>query len=391
MRQFATIIMLFILQNHFAQNHIKYTKDSDTTLINYRNKVEDKFDIQHITDLQESYVFRSWNTNSLLEIRKDSTNQLTGTITYIADESSKENSSIYTKTFNLSYKEVAELYKVINTSRIDTIADDYLIAGWPRGFDGYLYTYETKNDSVYSRKSYRCAGNYQLLPEAVAVERFNKKLYDCLTKDYFKIFEDEMPFLSWHYPGTALHVSKILPKEQFLNYKTIQRKNGPYINKTKHYKLVYNEYASDGPKNDTITTIIHNWRGYKFVTTINYFPRIELRNHCILKNKDTIANTGIFNNKVSKLLNKINKSLEKQFIKIKQTDAKEASPCLEGMTFIPFEMDKLEMEINTEKEFTFIAQNNVGMACLPVMYYSITIAYSKIKKYLIDTLTKVSD
>jgi hypothetical protein len=202
---FTTLIIVSIALHSLAQQKIQYTKDSDTTLINYRNKVEYKFDIQHITDLQEPYVFRSWNTNSLLEIRKDSTNQLTGSITYIADESSKENSCIYTKTFNLSYKEVVEMYKVINASRIDTIPDDNLIVGWPRGFDGYVYTYETKTDSIYTHKSYWCPGNYKLLPEAVAVEHFNKQLYACLTKGYFKIFENEMPFLSWHCRHCSTH------------------------------------------------------------------------------------------------------------------------------------------------------------------------------------------
>lgn len=371
-----------------AQHKIRYTKDSDTTFLKYQNKVEYRFDIQHITDLQDPYVFRSWNTNSMLEIRKDSTNQIKGTITYIANESTKEkNSSIYTKSFNLSRKEVAEMCKVITASQIDTIPDDNLIAGWPRGFDGYAYTYETKNGLVYSHKSYWCAGNHKLIPEAVVVERFNNQLYDCLEKDYFEIFEADMPFLAWHYQGAALHVGKILTADEYSRYYGEIRLHGPYVNKTVRYKPVKNHDAQYTEKMAGVTTVIRDWRGYKFVnvSTPDDERNLFYENFITLQT-DTIKNHVIFNDNAGKLLQKINRKLERQFL-----DSKKTNSCLDNITFKPFELDNLKLEINDKKQFTFTAEYDAGMACIPAIFDSVTIPYSKIRRYLIETLTKVNN
>ncbi len=381
------IFLLFASVSH-SQHKIQYTKDSDTTLSVYKSKVEDRFDIQHISDLQEPYVFRSWNTYSLLEIRKDSTNQLTGTITYIANESTKEkNSSIYTKSFNLSLKEVIEMYKVITSSRIDTIPDDKLIAGWPHGFDGYTYTYQTKNGSVYSHKSYWCAGSYKFIPEAVAVEHFNNQLYTCLEKDYFKIFEEGMPFLAWHYAGSAVHIGKILGSVEHSRYYGEIHLHGPYVNKTVRYKPLKNHYAQDTEKMAVITTVIRDWRGYKFVnmSTPDDKGRLFYENFIILQ-RDTIPNHVIFNENTGKLLQKINQKLEHKFLAAKKT-----KPCLENITFKPFELDKLKLEINDKKQFIFTAEYDAVIACIPAICYRVIIPYSKIRKYLIETLTKVNE
>jgi len=387
-------ILLFLFTISFmatfcqAQHKIQYAKDSDTTLLKYKNKINYRFDIQYITDSQEPYVFRSWNTYSLLEIRKDSTNQLTGTITYIANESTKEkNSSIYTKSFNLSLKEVIEMYKVITSSRIDTIPDDKLIAGWPHGFDGYTYTYQTKNGSVYSHKSYWCAGDYKFIPEAVAVEHFNNQLYACLEKNYFKIFEEGMPFLAWHYAGSVIHIGKILGSVEHSRYYGEIHLHGPYVNKTVRYKPLKNHYAQDTEKMAVITTVIRDWRGYKFVnvSTPDDKGRLFYENFIILQ-RDTIPNHVIFNESPGKLLQKINRKLEHKFLAAKKTN-----PCLENITFKPFELDNLKLEINDKKQFIFTAEYYAGIACIPAICHRVIIPYSKIRKYLIEALTKVNE
>ncbi|MFP9112770.1 hypothetical protein ACLI1A_02440 [Flavobacterium sp. RHBU_3] len=385
------ILILLGVFNSLAQQNIHYTKDSDTTSIKYTHDVENRFDIEPICGLQEPFVFRSWNPRSLLEIRKDSTNQLSGSITYMVHESSQNNSGVYTKVFNLSRKEVAKMYKIITQSKVDTIPDKKYITGWPWGFDGYTYTYETKNGSVYSHKSYWCAGNYKLIPKAVAVEKFNKELYSCLDEGYFKAFNNGIPFLGWLYPGSAMYTGKILTAEERRRYDGEIWKKGPYMNKTTHYKLVYNEFTPGEPQNDTTTTITRNWRGYKFVNVSEPDGKGRMYyQDLIILQKDTLPNQAIFNEKYEKLLQKINRKLEQQFLKMKKEDIKETNSYLEDLVFTPFEIDKLLIEINDEKSFTFIAQYDVGMACLPVMFDRVTIPYSKIRKYLIDTLTKVN-
>ncbi len=136
-----------------------------------------------------------------------------------------------------------------------------------------------------------------------------------------------------------------------------------------------------------ITTVIRDWRGYKFVnmSTQDDKGRLFYENFIILQ-RDTIPNHVIFNENTGKLLQKINQKLEHKFLAAKKTN-----PCLENITFKPFELDKLKLEINDKKQFIFTAEYDAVIACIPAICYRVIIPYSKIRKYLIETLTKVNE
>lgn len=136
---------------------------------------------------------------------------------------------------------------------------------------------------------------------------------------------------------------------------------------------------------DTIRTVTYSWAGYEFKSEsgTDYKGRNWV-NYALAKGEDTLKNSAIFNNKLPKLMRNLNVNFKKQFDENKAVE--DYKDCLENITFANFTMDSLDMGIDQNKEFTFRAYFDVGMACLPVMYAWITLPYKDIKPYLIEDL-----
>ena len=195
--------IFFLISSHFcfAQNKLILTQGSDSLLLKYQKERTAFFGVSQIENINADFVFRFWNTNHLVQITSVK-GLITGQVIY-AVKSTDKSGRFFRKRFDLSIKDVEFVSELFN-SKLNHLK----VLNFESGFDGRSYIYETKKWNIYSINSYSTCCNDE--SEAKIYLEINKEIESEINfKDYYKIFEKEIPFRSYTYYGVPYTVLKL--------------------------------------------------------------------------------------------------------------------------------------------------------------------------------------
>ena len=215
-----------------TERNLKLSIDSDTVFWKreYEIKIHN-FNLTKIENLEQDFIFRFWNVGNLLEIKKTKSN-IKGKVTYFVYEVWEDNykADKFVKHFDLKQDTSEKIYSLITESKISDYPSDKFISNWKQGFDGVTYIYEIVSNSNYSFKHYWTPNAQKNVKEAKSIMEFNDQINNIINiKEQRTIFEKEIPFISYTYPGSSSIATKIVSKQEFKKYKR-KRKRKPMAN-----------------------------------------------------------------------------------------------------------------------------------------------------------------
>lgn len=206
----------------FSQDvNLNLTSDSDT--IFWKNVVDSQIKEFNLPQLntKDDFVFRHWFYGRLFEVQKTD-NILKASIFFYVSEVWENNfdANKFSKEYVLSESSAQKLYNFIINNKLNDIPSQNFIKEWNTGFDGIQYIYEFKIGNNYSFKNYWTPSAFEDLMEAQHITEFNFELHKLFEFKHFqKSFDNEIPFLSYTYPGSATAISKAVTKKELRQYK----------------------------------------------------------------------------------------------------------------------------------------------------------------------------
>ena len=198
----------------FGQDNIRFSPDSDTAFwYTYKNSYVKDFKLGLIETDTSKYIFRFWSNGLTIKLTK-SDNNYSGVVTQFVEQyPTKSKKKVFIKKTNLIPAVVDNAFKLIDSVKINELHSDKNIKGWQQGFDGITYFIEYKIDNNYSFKNYWTPTSQDSLAEAKLLLYFISSLENLIDlKNSLKIFQNEIPFDSWTYPGSSTSVIRIKPK-----------------------------------------------------------------------------------------------------------------------------------------------------------------------------------
>lgn len=217
------VILLFSLSiTAFNQErNLNLTADSDTVF--WKNVVYDdiqEFNLPQI-DVSAEFVFRHWFYGHLFEVKKTNGIIQASIYFYVSEIWENDyNANRFSKEYVVNGSIAKELYSYIINNKLNDIPSQNFIEKWTSGFDGIEYIYENKNDNNYSFKNYWTPSAFENLREAEDIIEFNREFYIIFKLEHFqKLFDKDIPFLSYTYPGSAVSISKAVTKKELRQYK----------------------------------------------------------------------------------------------------------------------------------------------------------------------------
>lgn len=200
-----TCLLYLICGDAFAQNAkpVIFTADSDTTSYGRMDSQIKRFSLWDM----DTAIYYS-RISSLKYFLEFTTTK--GRLSMAANETSQygQTGDCFVKVFeldSLQLSQVLDLYSLLN---IDVIPTDKFIAEWKWGFDGIIYTFESRRDTLYSLKHY-WTPEIQENETAHKLDSFFKRLDRIV--DYpekQKIMNQEVPFQMWSMDGSIVGVSR---------------------------------------------------------------------------------------------------------------------------------------------------------------------------------------
>jgi hypothetical protein len=198
----------------FGQDNIRFSPDSDTAFwYAYKNSYVKDFKLGLIEPDTAKYVFRFWSNGLIIKLTKSNNNYSGEIIRFVEQYPAKSKKNIFVKK-NIILPEVADkALEPIDSLKINELPSDKNIKGWQQGFDGITYFIEYKVDSRYSFKNYWTPSSQDSLAEAQLLLTFISSLESLLDlKNSSKVFQNEIPFDSWTYPGNSNAVLRVKSK-----------------------------------------------------------------------------------------------------------------------------------------------------------------------------------
>lgn len=188
------LLLFFLFFNYSFSQNKQIVGD---TAYWYKNAKEFENEIQ-LTNFEESksdFAFRFRNQGQILEIIKDDSTKISGTITnyiYYRRRSRDDRKILYNKEI-LSVEQAQNIYEIVQNTEILAMPSEKEIKNWSQGFDGIIYILEYADKSTYSFKNY-WTPEIQKIPEALKLNKFVKNISDTLMlMDSYKLFKENLP------------------------------------------------------------------------------------------------------------------------------------------------------------------------------------------------------
>jgi len=194
-----------------AQWDIQFSNDSDTAFwYRYKNDYIKKFKLGFIENDTNNYSFRLWSFGLVIKVTDKGGGEI---IRFVEASPSGKHKKIFVKRYPISLTDVFQVRRLIDSLQIEMLPSDKNIKGWQQGFDGITYFTEYKKDRQYSFKNYWTPTSQDTLKEAVRFQNFVTGLDKILgLRANSNKFQDDIPFDSWTYPGSAKSVLRIKPR-----------------------------------------------------------------------------------------------------------------------------------------------------------------------------------
>ena len=215
MKTLISLLLLFIFTNStFAQSDFHLSKDSDTTFW-YANKniYARLFKLGFIENDTNAYSFRFWSLGLVIKVVEKTNQNFGEIIRFVEAYPNMKKKKVFTKHYPITASQALQVRHLIDSLEIETLPSDKNIAGWQNGFDGIEYFTEFRKNGEYTFKNYWTPTAQDTLKEAILLQSFVSGLSKILNlKNNGKVFQDDIPFDSWTYPGSASAVLRVKQK-----------------------------------------------------------------------------------------------------------------------------------------------------------------------------------
>ena len=215
----SLLLLLLLTDTLYCQTYIQFSNDSDTAFwYRYKNDNAKKFKLGLIENDTTHYSFRFWSFGLVIKVTDKADKDFGEIIRFVEAYPNDKQKKVFTKRYSLSATKAAQVKHLIDSLQIELLPSDKNINGWQHGFDGIEYLTEFKKGNQYSFKNYWTPTSQDTLKEAILFQSFVSGLDTILDlKSNSKEFQDEIPFDSWTYPGSATSVLRIKPKSKKKN------------------------------------------------------------------------------------------------------------------------------------------------------------------------------
>lgn len=220
MKRLLSVPLLLLLTNTvFAQNEYHLSNDSDTAFwYGYKNTYARQFKLGFIENDNTDYSFRFWSFGLVIKVAEKTNKNFGEIIRFVEAYPTKKKKKVFIKHYPITSSQALEIRHLIDSLQIEALPSDKNIKGWQSGFDGIEYFTEFIKNGQYTFKNYWTPSAQDTLKEAVLFQSFISGLSKILDlKNNGKIFQDDIPFDSWIYPGSASAALRVKPKSKKKN------------------------------------------------------------------------------------------------------------------------------------------------------------------------------
>lgn len=203
MRTLQTLIFLLFFSSLFGQNKTFYnivSENGDTTFwFKYQQVVIKELSLLKLDTSTNSFYFRLWKGNQVIDIWENDKNLFSGQITSWTSEyvpnGEKPTGRTQINKQSINVDTVKRLVGLIKSSNIINLPTDNLIKGWKQGFDGITYLIEYSTKDQYSFKTYWTPYVQDTLSEAKLVQSFVDDFFKVgNAKNIWELFTKSIPY-----------------------------------------------------------------------------------------------------------------------------------------------------------------------------------------------------
>jgi hypothetical protein len=215
----ALMFLIFLTSNLLAQKEVQFSYDSDTAFwYRYKNDYATQFKLGFIENDTTDYSFRFWSFGLVIKVAGKTNQNFGEIIRFVEAYPNNKNKKVFTKHYPITSLQASQVRHLIDSLQIEVLPSDKDIKGWTHGFDGIEYFTEFRKNERYTFKNYWTPTSQDSLKEAIQFQSFVLGLDRILDlKNNSKAFQDDIPFDSWTYPGSASAVLRVKPKPKKKN------------------------------------------------------------------------------------------------------------------------------------------------------------------------------
>jgi hypothetical protein len=205
-----------LTSNLHAQKEVQFSYDSDTAFwYRYKNDYATQFKLGFIENDTTDYSFRFWSFGLVIKVAGRTNQNFGEIIRFVEAYPNKKKKKVFTKHYPITSLQILQIRHLINSLQIEALPSDKNIKGWQQGFDGVEYFTEFRKNGQYTFKNYWTPTAQDTLKEAIQFQSFVSGLSIILDlKNNGQAFQDDIPFDSWTYPGSASAVLRVKPKKK---------------------------------------------------------------------------------------------------------------------------------------------------------------------------------
>jgi len=205
-----------LTSNLHAQKEVQFSYDSDTAFwYRYKNDYATQFKLGFIENDTTDYSFRFWSFGLVIKVAGRTNQNFGEIIRFVEAYPNKKKKKVFTKHYPITSLQILQIRHLIDSLQIEALPSDKNIKGWQQGFDGVEYFTEFRKNGQYTFKNYWTPTAQDTLKEAIQFQSFVSGLSIILDlKNNGQAFQDDIPFDSWTYPGSASAVLRVKPKKK---------------------------------------------------------------------------------------------------------------------------------------------------------------------------------
>jgi len=209
------MFLIFLTSNLHAQKEVQFSYDSDTAFwYRYKNDYATQFKLGFIENDTTDYSFRFWSFGLVIKVAGRTNQNFGEIIRFVEAYPNKKKKKVFTKHYPITSLQILQIRHLIDSLQIEALPSDKNIKGWQQGFDGVEYFTEFRKNGQYTFKNYWTPTAQDTLKEAIQFQSFVSGLSIILDlKNNGQAFQDDIPFDSWTYPGSASAVLRVKPKK----------------------------------------------------------------------------------------------------------------------------------------------------------------------------------
>ena len=210
------MFLIFLTSNLHAQKEVQFSYDSDTAFwYRYKNDYATQFKLGFIENDTTDYSFRFWSFGLVIKVAGRTNQNFGEIIRFVEAYPNKKKKKVFTKHYPITSLQILQIRHLIDSLQIEALPSDKNIKGWQQGFDGVEYFTEFRKNGQYTFKNYWTPTAQDTLKEAIQFQSFVSGLSIILDlKNNGQAFQDDIPFDSWTYPGSASAVLRVKPKKK---------------------------------------------------------------------------------------------------------------------------------------------------------------------------------